>query len=98
MAGVDGRDPWVDFANLREELILHDQSLADRPFIVLANKMDLEAARENIAQFKEETGTQPLEISAETGEGLDPLRRAIYELGGPLRKPAAPWTPELPSR
>jgi GTP-binding protein len=98
MAGVDGRAPWVDFANLREELILHDQSLADRPFIVLANKMDLEAARENIAQFKEETGTQPLEISAETGEGLDPLRRAIYKLGSPLRKPATPWTPELPSR
>jgi GTPase len=82
MAGVDTRKPEDDYACLRDELRLHDASLATRPSLVLANKMDLPEAAENLATFREKTGCDPIEISAESGEGLDKLRAKLHELCG----------------
>ncbi len=40
-AGTDGRDPCEDLLALQKELFLYNESLAERPAAVLANKMDL---------------------------------------------------------
>ncbi|MES1911691.1 MAG: hypothetical protein MHM6MM_004086 [Cercozoa sp. M6MM] len=40
MAGTDGRDPLDDFLTLRDELRRYSASLADRPALIFANKMD----------------------------------------------------------
>lgn len=79
MGGVDGRDPVDDLARLREELKFYNDDLPHRPALIVANKMDLPAATENLARFKKETGTDPICISAERGEGLDPLKKALYD-------------------
>ena len=80
MAGVDQREPHEDYTNLRKELELHKEELIRRPSLVVANKMDLPEACENLAQFQEKTGCQPLQVSAAKEEGIDELKAAILEL------------------
>lgn len=52
MAGVDGRKPWDDYRQLLQELELHDPAILTKPRLVIANKMDLPAAKKNLAAFK----------------------------------------------
>ena len=74
MAGSEGRDPLADFQSLRRELGLYDPMLSERPFAVLANKMDLENAKENLRRFKNKfRKAKVLPLSAEKGEGLDAI-------------------------
>lgn len=79
MAGTDGRDPADDFTHLREELRLYSAELADRPFIVVANKMDVPQAAQNLEEFRRKTGIDPLPISAQTREGIDVLRSLLHD-------------------
>ncbi|HEY8240243.1 MAG TPA: hypothetical protein VIH35_02295, partial [Kiritimatiellia bacterium] len=75
---VDGRDPVADYRNLRKELILYREDLEHRPFMVVANKMDLPDAMENFKRFKRETGQKPMPISASTGLGIPELKQELY--------------------
>jgi len=86
LAGSDGRNPAEDYRHLREELGLYREDLLRRPYLVAANKMDLAEARANLEVFREETGENPLPVSAATGDGLTDLlaelRRRIGDAGG----------------
>lgn len=79
MAAVDQRSPVEDYETLRQELALHQQSLMERPSLVVANKMDLPEAAGNLELFREQTGVDPLPVSAETGAGIADLREAIRQ-------------------
>src|SRR5207247_6397245 len=48
IAGSEGRNPIEDLANLRREIDLYDPALSKCPWYIIANKMDLPAARENL--------------------------------------------------
>ena len=78
MAGTDQRNPADDFLHLREELTLHLAELAETPYLVLANKMDEPDAAGHLKEFRERTGETPYEISAELGEGLEPVKEYLY--------------------
>lgn len=52
MASLEGRNPIEDFENILSELKNYDESLIKKPHIVIANKMDEEAALTNLAEFK----------------------------------------------
>ncbi len=80
MAGVDGRKAEDDYRCLQEELRLHDATLMERPSLVVANKMDLPEAAENLERFCKETGCDPITISAETGDGIDALKAKLHDL------------------
>lgn len=80
MAGVDGREPWDDYAALRDELGFHNKELLKRRSLVAANKMDLPGAADNLRKFAKKTRTKPIPISAVTGEGLDKFRKAVQAL------------------
>ena len=81
MAGSEGREPIDDLATLREELRLYDRLLAKRPWIVVANKMDLPEAAEKLKVFKRRFGNVPVcAISAEGGVGLGELKFRIHEM------------------
>ena len=58
-----------------------------KPALVVANKVDLPGARENFEAFTELYAERfaAVAVSAETGEGLDAFRRAVFELLGILR-------------
>jgi len=88
MAGVDTRTPHEDYASLRRELTLHREDLVRHPCIVVANKMDLPEAAENLKAFKRKTRTRPIPVSALTGEGIPELKREIYNLYCTLDRPA----------
>ncbi|MEF9920402.1 GTPase ObgE [Anaerorhabdus sp.] len=53
MGSNDGRDPVEDFRIINKELEQYHLRLLERPQVVIANKMDLEPAEENLKRFKE---------------------------------------------
>ena len=83
MAGTDNREPWGDYAVLRKEIEEYSVELAERPSLVVANKMDSEAAKENLPRFVAETGVEPIAISCETRDGIDALRDALRRTVNP---------------
>ena len=86
MAGTDNREPWEDYRILKKEIDEYSAELAERPYLVVANKLDTEAAQENLARFKEETGVDPIAISCETREGLETFKAALREIVQPKTK------------
>src|SRR5690606_13420117 len=54
MSGSEGRDPYEDWNKINAELVLYNQKLADRPQLIVANKMDMPDAEEQLAFFKEQ--------------------------------------------
>lgn len=78
MAGSDCRDPAGDYLHLREELGLYRTDLPARDHLIVANKMDLPESRENLREFKELTGEDPLQISAKHGDGIDQLKKLLH--------------------
>lgn len=80
MAGSEGRDPVQDFKTLRAELDFYDPTLTKRPWAVVANKMDLEPAAENLKRFKRSVRKAAIfPVTAQTGEGLEPLKAFLVE-------------------
>lgn len=82
-AAVDARDPISDLQNLRKEIKLYDEELSQRPWLIVANKMDLEASEENLAYLRQRFPRQEIiPISADTGDGLEALKERLRELVG----------------
>ncbi|WP_421616871.1 GTPase ObgE [Brevibacillus sp. TJ4] len=81
MAAVDGRDPYEDYMQINRELVLYNLKLEERPQIVVANKMDMPEAQENLRRFREKLpDVQIYEISAATKKGVQELMYAIGDL------------------
>ena len=78
VAGSEGRDPVSDLQILRKEIKEYDEELSRFPWSIVANKMDLEGAAENLAVLRQRfPKVTILPISADTGEGLDDLRQFL---------------------
>ena len=77
-AGSEGRNPVEDLQNLRREIDLYDPTLSSRAWFVVANKMDLPGAKENLKALQERfPKLQILSTSAAKGEGIDDLKQAL---------------------
>jgi len=73
-AGSEGRDPVTDLQNLRKELSLYDPTLPDRPWLIAANKQDIEGAEENLKVLHHRFSRVPIvPITASTGAGMHEL-------------------------
>ena len=78
MAGSEGRNPVDDLGQLRKELDLYDPTLSDRPWLVIANKMDDPRAEENLRHFRQRFPKREiLAVSAELGEGIEEVKAAL---------------------
>jgi GTP-binding protein len=78
MAGSEGRNPIEDLQHLRREIALYDSRLFQRPWQVVANKMDLPAAEENLAAFRKRYPEREVApISAKENEGIEILTLAL---------------------
>lgn len=77
MAGTDGRKPWNDYKQLLKELGLYNVEILKKRRLVVANKMDVPAAKKNLAAFKRKHRVRTVEISALEGTGLEKLKQAI---------------------
>ncbi|XAR57113.1 hypothetical protein NMG60_11025140 [Bertholletia excelsa] len=82
---VDGssQQPDFEFDAVRLELELFSPELAEKPYLVAYNKMDLPDASEKWMSFKEKLqayGIEPFCMSAVKGEGTHEVIRAAYQL------------------
>ncbi len=81
MGGSEGRNPLEDYEIIKNELSLYDETLKNKPSIIIANKMDLENAKDNLSKFKEKYPNEKIfEISALNKEGLNELIDYLQEL------------------
>lgn len=81
MAATEGRDPFQDFQTINNELKEYNLRLTERPQIIVANKMDMPGAEENLEAFKQklEEDYPIFPISAFTRKGLKELLYAIAD-------------------
>jgi len=78
VAGSEGRNPVEDLKNLRREIDLYNPTLSSRPWIVVANKMDLPGAKENLKAMQERLPRiKIVPTSSAKGEGVDALKEAL---------------------
>ena len=81
MGAFEGRNPIEDFEIIRNEISKYNDKLARKPFIVIANKMDLVAANNNLKLFKEKyPNVIVCPISALNNEGLEECMLQIADL------------------
>jgi GTP-binding protein len=86
---MDGSDPLTNYWAIREELVLHDPRLGERPEILVVSKSELPAASETRDALQAATGRPVIAVSAVTGEGLDRLLAAVVrEMDSPRTDPA----------
>ena len=97
MSGMEGRDPYEDYLAINHELASYDLRLLERPQLIVANKMDMPEAKEQLHQFKEkiemnqdefDDPIQIFPISSVTRDGLEALLNATANL--------VETTPEFP--
>jgi len=79
-AGVDQRQPWDDLEALQRELELYQPGLTARARLIVANKMDLPEAAENLAELRRRTALPIHPVSALKREHLDELLQALRQL------------------
>ena len=82
MSGMEGRNPYDDYVTINNELEQYNLRLLERPQIVVANKMDMPDAEENLIEFKKKVGedVKVFPVSAVSRQGLKPLLFEIADL------------------
>ena len=90
MSASEGRDPYDDYVSINNELETYNLRLMERPQIIVANKMDMPEAEENLAKFKEQLAKERTDeyadelpifpISGVTRKGIEPLLNATADL------------------
>lgn len=83
MSGSELRDPYEDYVLINKELKEFNKKLLKKPQIIIANKMDLESAQDNLKEFKKKLNNPNIkiyEVSAITNTGLMPVIDALADL------------------
>ena len=78
-AAVDGRDPVEAFHQLNRELAAYGGFLAEKPQMVVANKIDLPEAQVNLPRLARELGRPVWPISCATGAGIPAMLHALWD-------------------
>lgn len=81
MSASELRDPYEDYVMINKELANFNEKLIKKPQIIIANKMDLPNAKEELEKFKEKVkDTEIYEISAATNTGLQKVIDRLADL------------------
>ena len=80
ISGAEGCDPYDDYLKINAELKKYGSEISKLKQIIVANKTDYFGADEGLKNFKAKLGRKKvIAVSALTGNGLDELKKAIYE-------------------
>lgn len=79
-AQADGRNVMDDFDTLRNELEFFNPELLNRPYLIVANKLDIPEAEENFRVLQHKYGDKVYGISAVSGRGVDDLIERTYAM------------------
>lgn len=80
MSGFEGRNPYDDYVLINKELETFNKKLIEKPMIVIANKMDVEGAKENLEEFKKKVDCEIFEVSAVSKTGLDAVVNRLADI------------------
>ncbi len=89
MSASEGRDPYEDYQAINHELETYNLRLMERPQIIVANKMDIPEAEENLRLFRQRLAEsydefddlpQIFPVSGIAHQGLENLLEATAEL------------------
>jgi len=81
MSGSEGRNPYDDYVTIRKELETFSNKLLNKKEVIIANKMDIENAKDNLLEFKEKLpDVEIFEIEAINNKGLDIVLDYLQEL------------------
>jgi GTP-binding protein len=89
---LDGssENPLADFSQINSEMALFDDSLAQKPQIVVYNKIDLPSASERWSEIETELkqrGVHAMAISAVTQQNTQQLVQRVFQLMSTLPEP-----------
>ena len=74
MSAWEGRDPYSDYTIINKELESFNKKMMLKPQVIVANKMDVPGAKENLEEFKKKVkDVEIFEVSAMNNEGMDNL-------------------------
>ena len=74
MSAWEGRDPYSDYTIINKELESFNKKMILKPQVIVANKMDVPGAKENLEEFKKKVkDVEIFEVSAMNNEGMDNL-------------------------
>ncbi len=74
-------DPVEAIQTLRKEVKLYSEELAERPWVIVANKMDQDISAENLDILRRRfPKVEIIPISAETGEGVPHLKTRLKQI------------------
>ena len=74
MSAWEGRDPYSDYTIINKELESFNKKMMLKPQVIVANKMDVPGANENLEEFKKKVkDVEIFEVSAMNNEGMDNL-------------------------
>lgn len=81
MGSSEGRDPIKDYESIQKELEQYSEKLINKPSIIIANKMDLPNALENLKKFKEKyPSLEIFSITAILNQGFETLLKRLADL------------------
>lgn len=87
IVSLDREDPYEDYLKINHELTSYDESLINKPQIIVANKTDLDHNQDKLNEFIKKVKKDVYPISAVTNEGIKPLINAINEQLKDIPKP-----------
>jgi len=94
---MEGQPPPDEaYRVIRAELQKYSQKLADKPKIVVANKIDLSDNTDAVDALRNELGCDVLAISGVTGAGLDVLSERIWEVLQAVKQEEQSASPATP--
>ena len=80
MSGSEMRDPYEDYLLINKELEAFNQKLIEKPMIIIANKMDIPEAKDNLEEFKKKVDCEIYEVSGATNTGLQKVVDRLADL------------------
>lgn len=80
ISSSEGRDPYNDYQIIRKELENFSPKLLNKQEIIIANKIDLPNAKENLEIFKKKVNKDVYGISALNNQNLDTIINILAQL------------------
>jgi len=86
ISASEGRDPYEDYIIINNELENFNDKIIKKPQIVIANKIDMPGALENLESFKKKVKVPVYPISALTIEGLQEVVNTLADMLDGIKK------------
>ena len=86
MGATEGRNPYEDYVTINNELKQFNPKILEKPQIIIANKMDMPNALENLEEFKKNVDIEVYPIKAINNEGLKEVIEVLANMLDKIQK------------